>query len=158
MKILAHTSFIGTTGYANHAKSFFCALNKYHTVKVRNLTIGNSWNGMNNRPHDGEPYFTDEMANMLILQTLTRADGNGRIDEPMYDYKGDFVPDVHIVLMETNNHYFYEDYEGYKIAYNVWESTRYPDEFSRTWTRIFVAFKLWVTVNDVDDVSPIFVE
>ena len=129
MKILAHAPFIGTTGYANHARSFFTALNKYHTVKVRNLTIGNSWSGMNNRPHDGEPYFTKEMGDMLILQTLHKADGNGRVDEPMYDYKGDFVPDVHIVLMETNNHYFFDDYKGYKIAYNVWESTRYPDDF-----------------------------
>ncbi len=141
MKILGHAPFIGTTGYANHARSFFCALNKYHTVKIRNLTIGNSWKGMNNRPHDGESYFTKEMGDMLILQTLHRADGNGRIDEPMYDYKGDFVPDVHIVLMETNNHYFYEDYEGYKIAYNVWESTRYPDEFFK---RLFYFDEVWV--------------
>lgn len=45
MNILAHTCFIGTTGYANHARSFFCGLNKYHTVKIRNLTIGGSWKG-----------------------------------------------------------------------------------------------------------------
>lgn len=141
MKILAHTSFIGTTGYANHAKSFFCALNKYHTVKVRNLTIGNSWKGMNDRPHDGESYFTDEMADMLILQTLYKADGNGRVDEPMYGYKGDFVPDVHIVLAETNNYYFYDNYDGYKIAYNVWESTRYPQEF---FERLFYFDEVWV--------------
>ena len=70
MKILAHTCFIGVTGYANHAKSFFCALNKYHTVKVRNSTIGSGWKGMNNTPHDNEPYITDEMKDMLILQTL----------------------------------------------------------------------------------------
>lgn len=49
MKILAHIPFIGTTGYANHARSFFTALNKYHTVKVRNFTIGNSWVGMRDR-------------------------------------------------------------------------------------------------------------
>ena len=54
MKILAHTCFIGTTGYANHARSFFTSLNKYHTVKVRNLTIGNGWKGMNDTPHDDE--------------------------------------------------------------------------------------------------------
>jgi FkbM family methyltransferase len=141
MKILAHTSFIGTTGYANHAKSFFCALNKYHTVKVRNLTIGNSWKGMNDRPHDGESYFTDEMADMLILQTLYKPDGDGRVDEAMYGYKWDYTPDVHIVLAETNNYYFYDNYEGYKIAYNVWESTRYPDEFFK---RLFYFDEVWV--------------
>ena len=140
MKILAHTSFIGKTGYANHAKSFFCALNKYHTVKVRNLTIGDSWKGMNDTPHDGEPYITDEMKDMLILQTLFNGDKT-RSDFPMYGYKNDYVPDVHIVLAETNNYYFYEKYDGYKIAYNVWESTRYPDDFFK---RLFYFDEVWV--------------
>jgi FkbM family methyltransferase len=140
MNILAHTCFIGTTGYANHARSFFTALEKYHTVKIRNLTIGNSWSGMSDRPHDGEPYFTKQIENMLILQTLYNQDGS-RNDHRMYGYKGDYNPDVHIVLMETNNHYFYEDYDGYKIAYNVWESTRYPDEF---FNRLFYFDEVWV--------------
>lgn len=140
MKILAHLPFIGTSGYANHARSFFCALNKYHTVKVRNFTIGNSWKGMNDRPHDGEPYFTEEMSQMLIQQTLFNADGS-RTDHNMYGYKNDFKPDVHIVLMETNNHYYYDNYEGYKIAYNVWESTRYPEDFFK---RLFYFDEVWV--------------
>jgi len=127
MKILAHAPFIGTTGYANHARSFFCALNKYHTVKVRNFTIGQSWKGMSNTPHDNEPYITDEMKDMLILQTLNNPDG--RVDVPMYDYKGDFKPDVNIILQETNHFYFYDDYVGYTIAFNVYESTRYPEHF-----------------------------
>jgi len=140
MKILAHTSFIGKTGYANHAKSFFCALNKYHTVKIRNLTIGDSWKGMNDTPHDGEPYITDEMKDMLILQTLFNADKT-RSDFPMYGYDGNYKPDVNIILAETNNHYFYDNYEGYKIAYNVWESTRYPDGFFK---RLFYFDEVWV--------------
>jgi FkbM family methyltransferase len=140
MKILAHTCFIGTTGYANHARSFFTALNKHHKVKVRNLTIGNGWKGMNDTPHDDEPYITGEMKDMLIQQTLNNQDGS-RSDFNMYGYKGDFVPDVHIVLMETNNYYFYDNYEGYKIAYNVWESTRYPDDFFK---RLFYFDEVWV--------------
>lgn len=140
MNILAHTSFIGTTGYANHAKSFFCALNKYHTVKVRNSTIGKGWKGMSNTPHNDEPYITDEMKDMLSLQTLFNADG-GRSDYPMYDYNGNFKPDVHIILAETNNYYFYENYDGYKIAYNVWESTRYPEQFFK---RLFYFDEVWV--------------
>jgi FkbM family methyltransferase len=128
MKILAHCSFIGTTGYANHTRSFFCALNKYHTVKVRNLTIGNGWKGMNNTPHNDEPYITQEMKDMLILQTLFNND-KSRTDYPMYDYKGDFKPDVHIILQDMDNYYFYEDYDGYKIGFCVYESTRFPDNF-----------------------------
>lgn len=130
MKILAHLPFIGNTGYANHARSFFCALNKYHVVKVRTYTVGSTWKGYNNTPHDDEPYLTDEMKDMLILQNLHNSDGS-RSDFPIYDYKGDFNHDVNIVLMETDHHFFYDNYKGYKIAYNVWESTRYPDHFFR---------------------------
>jgi FkbM family methyltransferase len=128
MKILAHTSFIGNTGYANHARSFFTALNKYHTVKVRNLTIGDGWKGYGRYSHDDEPYITDEMKDMLYEQTLFNQDGS-RSDYPLYNFDGNFTPDVHIILAETNNYYFYENYDGYKIAYNVWESTRYPEDF-----------------------------
>lgn len=140
MKILAHAPFIGITGYANHARSFFCALNKYHTVRVRNLTIGNSWKGYNKTPHDGEYYITKEMKGMLYQQTLYNAD-NTRTDHPIYAYSKSFKPDVHIVLMEMDNHYFYDEYEGYKIAFCVWESTRYPDHFFK---RLFYFDEVWV--------------
>ena len=140
MNILAHTSFIGTTGYANHARSFFCALNKHHTVRVRNLTIGNSWNGHNEKPHEGEPYITDEMKDMLSMQTLYNKDGSTS-DFPIYNFNKEFVPDVHIVLVETNNIYFYQEYKGYKIAYNVWESTLYPEDF---FNRLFYFDEVWV--------------
>ncbi len=140
MKILAHTSFIGNTGYANHARSFFTALNKHHTVKVRNLTIGGGWKGYKLNAHDDEPYITDEMKNMLYQQTLYNTDDT-RSDLPLYNYDGKFNPDIHIVLVEMDNHYFYDDYEGYKIAYNVWESTRYPDRFFK---RLFYFDEVWV--------------
>jgi len=140
MKILAHAPFIGTSGYANHARSFFCALNKYHIVKVRNYTVGSTWKGYNETPHDDEPYLTDEMKDMLILQTLHNND-NSRSDFPIYGYKGDFKHDINIVLMETNHHYFYDDYKGYKIAYNVWESTRYPEHF---FNRLLEFDEVWV--------------
>lgn len=140
MNILAHIPFIGTTGYANHARSFFCALNKYHTVKVRNYTVGSTWRGMSDEPHNDEYYMTEEIKNMLILQTLHNND-NSRSDFPMYGYKGDFKHDVNIVLMETDHYYFYDNYVGYKIAYNVWESTRYPDHF---FNRLLQYDEVWV--------------
>jgi FkbM family methyltransferase len=140
MKILAHAPFIGTTGYANHARSFFTALNKYHQVKVRNMTIGGSWTGYNNTPHDGESYITDEMKGMLFQQTLVNSD-NSRTDYPIYSYDPHFKPDVHIVLMENNNHYYYDNYEGYKIAYCVWESTRFTDGFFK---RLLTFDEMWV--------------
>jgi FkbM family methyltransferase len=140
MKIFAHTSFIGNTGYNNHSRSFFCALNKYHTVKIRNLTIGSGWKGMSNTPHDDELYITDEMKDMLIQQSLYNRDGS-RSDYPIYDHLDKYVPDIHIVLNDVNNVYFYDNYEGYKIAYNVWESTKYPDDFFQ---RLFYFDEVWV--------------
>jgi autotransporter strand-loop-strand O-heptosyltransferase len=140
MNILAHLPFIGTTGYANHARSFFCALNKYHTVKVRNYTVGSSWSGISDEPHNGESYLTKEMREMLILQTLHNSDGS-RSDFPIHGYKGDFNHDINIILMETDHHYFYDNYKGYKIAYNVWESTRYPDHF---FNRLLDYDEVWV--------------
>jgi glycosyltransferase involved in cell wall biosynthesis len=128
MNILVHTSFIGTTGYNNHARSFFTALNKYHNVKVRNYTVGSTWKFYSPTCHDSEPYLTDEMRSMLILQTLHNNDGT-LSDYPLYNYKGDFNPDVNIILNDLNHHYFYENYEGYTIGYNVWESTEYPENF-----------------------------
>jgi glycosyltransferase involved in cell wall biosynthesis len=140
MNILAHTCFIGTTGYANHARSFFTALNKYHTIKVRNDTVGKAWSGYNKTPHDKESYLTNEMKMMLFSQTLLNND-NTRSDFPIYSYSDDFKPDVHIVLSEMNSQYFYENYDGYKIAYNVWESTRYPDIFFQ---RLLYFDEVWV--------------
>lgn len=128
MKILAHVPFIGDTGYNNHARSFFTALNKYCTVRVRNYTVGKTWNGYSQNCHDSEPYMTSEMKEMLILQTLH--DANGKLsDYPLNNYKGDFVPDVNIILNDVNHPYFDEPLTGYTIGYNVWETTKYPDDF-----------------------------
>ena len=128
MNILAHTCIIGTTGYANHARSFFTHLNKYQNVKVRNFTIGGKWGGIDGSVHNNEPYMTDELKGMLYQQTLFNSDGS-RSDFKLSGYDVNFKADVHIVLNDMNHYYFYDNYEGYKIAYNVWETTRYPDDF-----------------------------
>lgn len=130
MNILVHTSLIGDTGYNNHARSFFTALNKYHTVKVRNYTVGSTWKSYSETCHDSESYMNDELRDMLILQTLYNNDGT-RSDYPLNGYKGDFKSDVNIVLNDVNHPYFYENYEGYTIGYNVWETTEYPQDFFR---------------------------
>ena len=140
MKILASTSFIGTTGYANHARSFFTALDKLTPVKIRNFTIGNNWKSSGMNQHDGEPYVTPQIKKMLHQQTLWNPDGT-KDDHPIYSYEEGFIPDINIVLNEHNHHYFHDYYDGYKIAYNVWETTRYSDEFMgviRTYDELWV--------------------
>jgi autotransporter strand-loop-strand O-heptosyltransferase len=131
MKLVkVHTSFIGTTGYNSHAQNFFTEFDKLVPLRVRNFTIGKSWKGYNTNPHDKEPYITNQMKNILVEQTLFNND-NLRIEYPIYNYNENDDNDIHIVLNETNHHYFYDThlYNGYKIAYNVWETTLYPEHF-----------------------------
>jgi autotransporter strand-loop-strand O-heptosyltransferase len=129
-KIYVHGSYIGTTGYNNHTRDFFRELSKYSQIKVRNFTVGNSWNGLNDgKPHDNEPYITDVDKSLLYQQRLWVADGKME-DFKIYESpEKEFNPDFNIVLNETNHYLYYEKYAGPKIAYNVWESTRQPEGY-----------------------------
>ena len=149
MKVQAHTSFIGTTGYANHAQSFFTELDKLTPIKVRNATVGKSWNWPNNTPHDKEPYITPQMKKMLHLQTLFEAD-KSRSDYPIYHHKEDFQSDIDIILEEHDHYYFYDSYNGYKIGYNVWESTKYSDQF---FNQLLTLDELWVPTEWQKEIS-----
>ena len=129
LKIYCHGSYIGNTGYNNHTREFFRQLSKHTKLKVRNFTIGNSWKGMSDNPHDDEFYINDTDKNILYQQTLWTQKPH-RTDVKMYQSEDkEFTPDFNIVLSETNHHYYYDGYEGPKVAYNVWESTLQPDEF-----------------------------
>jgi autotransporter strand-loop-strand O-heptosyltransferase len=129
IKIYGHGSYIGNTGYNQHTRDFFRHLSKHAQIKFRNFTIGNNWEGMSEEPHNNEPYFNEVDRKILYEQILWNND-NGRDNHKMYsDPSKEFVPDVNIVLCETNHHLFYDDYYGPKIAYNVWESTLQPEQY-----------------------------
>jgi len=125
MKIKAHTSLIGNTGYNSHSRNFFTHLDKLIPIKVRNFTTGENWDG-DSKSHDNEPYLTEQHKNMLVEQSLW--ENEELKDFPIYSYDENFIPDVNIVLVESNHYYMYHQYNGYKIAYVVWESTRFPDD------------------------------
>jgi autotransporter strand-loop-strand O-heptosyltransferase len=128
-KIFAHCSYIGNTGYNQHSRDFFRELSNYYSLKVRNFTIGSSWNGFNETPHDGEPYLNDTDRKLLFSQILWNNDGS-RSDYPIYPNETkNFFHNLNIVLCETDHHIFYDRYIGPKIAYNVWESTLQPQHF-----------------------------
>lgn len=128
-KIFVHGSYIGTTGYNQHTRDFFRHMSKHSQIKIRNFTIGGSWKGMNEEPHNDEYYFNEIDKKLLYQQILWNTDGT-RSDYKIYeDPSKEFHHDVNIVLCETNHHIFYDDYVGPKIAYNVWESTLQPVEF-----------------------------
>jgi len=132
MKIKVHTSFVGTTGYNAHSRDFFTQLSKLVNLKIRNFTCGDSWQGLNEDPHSGEIYLTDYQKHLMGEQTVINNKGKF-YDTEIYDGMSDFQDyDIDLVLNETNHHYFYDfnKFKGkFKIAYNVWESTRQPEDF-----------------------------
>ena len=127
-KVFAHGSYIGTGGYNNHTRDFFRHLSKIIKIKIRNFTIGGGWKGMSDEPHNDESYINDVDKKLLIKQTLWNNNHNLRDWEMYSGYSNNFNHNVNLILSETNHHYYYQQYKGPKIGYNVWESTEQPHE------------------------------
>jgi autotransporter strand-loop-strand O-heptosyltransferase len=128
-KVYAHGPYIGPTGYANHTRDFFRHLSKYVDIKVRNFTVGKTWKGFNDEPHNEEPYINDIDKTLLVEQTLKNQYHKLEEYKIYPNYTNEFEHNVNIVLEETDHHYYYYSYKGPKIAYNVWESTLQPEHF-----------------------------
>ena len=130
MNIFAHATYVGNSGYNAHCKNFFRNLSKYHDLKIRNFTVGPDWQGTkagNPNPHGKDVNDLDK--ELIILQTLWNSNKEME-DFEIYGYKrGSFKHDLNIVLAETNHYFFYNNYDGPKIAYFVWESTKVYESF-----------------------------
>ena len=126
MKVRAHTCYLGRTGYAYHARSFFRELSKRVELRVRNFT----W--------DSDPSYLNE-TDLAVVDSITLKDADGKYSDYPISYsfpdkkwtaQGEFEADVDLVLVDTDHHYFYEDLKAQvKIAYTVWESTELPENF-----------------------------
>ena len=146
LKVFAHGSYIGYGGYNQHTRDFFRHLSKLIDVKVRNFTVGDNWDGNSDEQHNSEEYIDDLDKKLLTGQTLWHDQSNGiRFDHKVYsNYKNEFEHNVNIILQETNHNYYWDDYTGPKIGYNVWESTLQPDHFFnklKTYDQIWVPSK-----------------
>ena len=98
IKIFAHGSYIGTTGFNNHTRDFFRELSNYVEIKFRNFTVGSSWNGLSNNAHDSEPYLDDRDREILFQQTLWTS-SDKREDFIIYPKSSkNFIHDFNIVL------------------------------------------------------------
>jgi len=117
IQVVAHTSFLGHTGYNNHSRNFFTHLNKYIPTRVRNYTGCKDLS-----------YLKPEEHNLIIQQNL---DGHPMpVGLPFTPNPNDLQ--VNIVLNESHHYFFYDKYEHPMIAYNVWESTKQlPEYFNR---------------------------
>lgn len=130
MNLFCHATYVGTTGYNSHSQNFFRSLSKYHDLKIRNFTVGPDWRGTHMTEQDchGKD-VTESDKKLLVLQTLWNLEGKLE-DFPLYGFKKEnYSYDLNIVLAECNHHYFYHDYKGPKIAYTVWETTKYFEPF-----------------------------
>lgn len=124
-ELVGHTSFIGKTGYASHSRNFFTRLNKIHPTRIRNFSH-----------YPTLDHLTEEQKQMIIEQHW--------IEPPFHvgsPYERGIKRLVNIVLNETNHYYFYDNYEDIKIGYNVWESTRQPEEY---FNKILEYDQFWV--------------
>jgi autotransporter strand-loop-strand O-heptosyltransferase len=127
--VFGHTSFLGHTGYNNHAREFFTRLNKLVKVRIRNFT------------HTSDiSYLTQEQKNMLLEQAWNYEPFRIGYPFDINQYKNV----VNIVLNETHHHFFYDNYDRPYVFYNVWESTHQPEEFFK---RILDADQFWVPSN-----------
>lgn len=130
MNIFAHATYVGNSGYNSHCKNFFRNLNKYHDIKIRNFTVGPNWRGIDGKNDNCHGQDVTELdKNLIIIQTTW---GNNRSleDHEIHGYKrGTFKHDLNLILAEANHYYFYHQYEGPKIAYFVWESTKCYEPF-----------------------------
>ena len=129
MRIKVHTSVIGNAGFNIHARGFLTELNKLTPLKIRNFSVGTTWDGIRDRPHEKEPYMTDDLRSMLSEQSLW-TDNNTKLQEwTVYSYDKDYKQDINLVLVSENHYYFAQDYLGYNIAYCVTESTKLSTSF-----------------------------
>ena len=127
-QIIGHCSFVGHTGYAEHAREFFTALNKLLPVKIHNYAYC-----------DDLSYLTDEQRDMLILMP----DGNHSWGTNKF-LQTDDQNILNIVLLEANHYYFYDTYKSPTIFYTVWELPRYPKQF---FEKLKECDRLWLPTN-----------
>jgi len=126
IKVRAHTCYLGTTGFAAHARSFFREFSKHVDLRVRNYT----W--------DSDPDYLND-TDFSIIDTITLSTESGEEDFPItqsfpnHPWKNKaegFQADVDIVLMDMRHTYFYQEYTApIKIAFTVWESTELEEGF-----------------------------
>ena len=87
-KIYAHGSYVGDTGYNQHTRDFFRHLNKHADIRVRNFTVGRSWDGYNENAHDNEHYFNETDKKLLYKQVLWNNDKSRSDSQTLYAILG----------------------------------------------------------------------
>jgi autotransporter strand-loop-strand O-heptosyltransferase len=134
--VIGHGSFLGHTGYAVHTREFFTALKRIYNVRVNNVSHT-----------ENIDYLSQEQKDMLFYQKWNHPPYEIGTPPPNLD---DYKDILNIVLHTTGSGLFGLDFPGAKIAYNVWESTRQPDDFFnllKTYDQLWVPSEWQRTVS-----------
>jgi len=148
--VKAHASFVGEYGYNYHARGFLTHLSHLTNVFVRNFS------------HDinAEKNLSEDEKKILVERTVgTMVNGERKTMTAPMAWR-DHIPEhktertIDIVLNTVNHPYFYQHelYKDISVAYNVWESTKYPDDFFeiiKKFTEIWVPTK-WQKNNIIN--------
>ncbi len=124
LQIKGHCSYLGRTGYNYHSRNFFRSLFElFPGLKIRNFTVCSNTN----------EYLSKIDRCILSEQTLFNQNGS-RSEYPL-NWNNAFLDSdvngkkIHIILNPENHYYYYDQYNGYKIAYIVWETTELSSSF-----------------------------
>ena len=129
MNILVHGTILGYGGIAHQTREFTKTLSKYHNVKIRNFNLVDLkfWNGYTGPDILKDAVHLEDVHHkMLYQQTLW--DGELK-DFSLSGYDSSFVPDIHIIMSETNHYYHYQNYDKPVIVYFLWETTHISPNF-----------------------------
>ena len=129
MNILVHGTILGYGGIAHQTREFTKTLSKHHNVKIRNFNLVDlkSWDGYTGPDILKDAIHLEDVHHkMLYQQTLW--DGELK-DFPLSGYDSSFVPDIHIIMSETNHYYHYQNYSKPVIVYFLWETTYISPNF-----------------------------
>ncbi len=120
MKVKAHCPFLGRTGYNAHARGFVTALSKLVDLRVDNYTACD---------HVHE-YITDHQKNIISEVTLKGKDGVENQYPPEWKREIEcFDNDIHLILHEQNHHIYEREYLKPTVAYCVWETELFYEDF-----------------------------
>jgi len=134
LKIIAKTCYLGTTGYAAHARNFFRALSRQDGIDLR--IINYTWD-------ENYDLYLNEIDKELLWKIVLRDTNGPKLFDfhtheffKKHNWKNsglDFNPEIEIILIDNEHYFFREDspYPGilYRIAYTVWESTELSQDF-----------------------------
>lgn len=127
IKVVGHSSFLGTSGFNDHSQNFFLRLNKTFPTRIRNYSY--TKDVFNSYPKD--------VLDMIIESDWP--DPPHKLGTP-HEIDNEATT-VNIVLNEVNHYYFWDDYPSPLIYYTTWETTKKPTDF---FERLKVADQVWV--------------